>query len=52
MADKLEPDEIVSLQENVMGNTYIIEAIVRLLDKKGLVDKAEVLEELKKLQSK
>jgi hypothetical protein len=50
MADKLDPKEIVSFEELLMSNVYTQEALINLLAKKGLIDKKELLEELKKLR--
>ncbi|MFH1703292.1 MAG: hypothetical protein ABIB41_07675 [Nitrospirota bacterium] len=35
-----------------MSNVYTQEAVINLLEKKGLIDKKELLEEIKRLKSK
>ncbi len=49
MAEKLYPRETVSLEELLMGNVFTQEAMINLL-KKGIITKAELLEEIKKLR--
>jgi arginine repressor len=50
MAKKLDPKEIVSFEELLMSNVYTQEAIVNLLEKKGILTKEELLEEIKSLR--
>jgi len=50
MAGKLDPKEIVTFEELLMSNIYTQEALVNLLDKKGIIDKKELLEEIKRLK--
>ena len=50
MTKKHEPRETVSLEELVMSNIYTQEAIVNLLERKGLLTKKEVIEEIKRLK--
>lgn len=52
MAEKLDPKEIVSIEELAVSNMYVQEAIVNLLEQKGLITKEELLEEIKRLKSK
>ena len=52
MAEKLDPKEIVSFEELLMSNVYTQEALVTLLEKKGIITKAEVLEEIKRLKNR
>lgn len=52
MEDKLDPKEAVSLEELVVSNTYTQEALVNLMVKKGLIQKDELLEEIKQLKAK
>ena len=49
MTKKDETREQVPLEEVVMSNVYTQEAIVNILEKKGLVTKKEVMEEMKRL---
>ena len=50
MAEKLDPKETVSLEELLMSNVYTQEALVNLLEKKWIITKAELLEEIKRLR--
>ena len=52
MAKKLDQKEIVSFEEMLMSNTYEQEALINLLEKKGIIKKAELLEEIKKLRGR
>jgi hypothetical protein len=52
MAEVLDPKELVTLQELALSNTYEIAALVAVLERKGLVAAAEVLEEIKRLKQK
>ena len=47
MAQKLNPKEIVSLEELAYSNMMEQEAMMRLLMKKGIISKEEFLDELK-----
>ena len=49
MAKKPGSRETVPLEEVVMSNVYSQEAIVNLLEKKGLLTKKEVLDEMKRI---
>ena len=52
MAEKLDPKEIVSVEEVLLAQAIENEALVNLLEKKGLIDKKYLLEEMKKLREK
>jgi len=52
MAEKLDPKETVSFEELLITNVVEQEALVNLLEKKGVITKAELLEEIKKLRNK
>ena len=49
MAKQDDPRETIPLEEVVMSNVYTQEAILNLLEKKGLLTKQEVLEEMKRI---
>lgn len=49
MVDK-EQKELVTLKELLMSNVYTQEALVNLLERKGILTQKEVLEEIKTLQ--
>ncbi len=52
MAEKLDPKELVSFEDLLLSNVIEQEALVNLLEKKGMVTKAELLEEIKRLRDK
>ncbi len=52
MAERLDPKETVSFEELLMSNVYTQEALINLLEAKGFIKKAELLEEIKKLRDK
>lgn len=51
MAEKLEPQEVVSFKELLMSEIIQSEAIINLLDKKGIISKQELLDEMKRVQA-
>jgi mannitol/fructose-specific phosphotransferase system IIA component (Ntr-type) len=50
MAQKLDPKEIVTLEELAHSNYFQIETILRLLVKKGIITKQEYIDEMKELK--
>ncbi len=52
MAEKLDPKKVVDYKELLMSNVYEQEALINLLEKKGLITKAELLEEIRDLHQK
>ncbi len=52
VAEKFDPKEVVAFKELLMSNVYEQEAIINLLEKKGIITKAELLEEIKELKKK
>lgn len=50
MADKLDPKELVSFKELLLSNVYTQETLMNLLEKKGILTKKEVLEDIKRIQ--
>ena len=52
MAGKLDPKEIVDFKELLMSEVIQSEALINLLDKKGIISKQELLEEMKRVQAK
>ena len=52
MADILDPKEIISAEELLMSEVIQSEALINLLDKKGIISKQELLEEMKRVQVK
>jgi len=47
MAQKIDPNELVTLEELAYSNRMEQEAMLRLLMKKGIISKEEFLDELK-----
>jgi hypothetical protein len=52
MAEKLEPKETVSLEELLMSNVYTQEALINLLEKKGIITRSEFLQDVKESSKK
>lgn len=52
MSDKLNPKEIVTFEELLMSNTYTQEALINILEGKGLISKQEILEEVRNIRRK
>jgi hypothetical protein len=52
MAQKLDPKEVVNIEELAKSNMYQIEAILRLLVKKGIIAHREYMDEMKELKEK
>jgi len=52
MAEKLDPKELVDFKELLMSEVIQSEALINLLDKKGIISKQELLEEMKRVQAK
>jgi hypothetical protein len=50
MAEKLDPKEIVSVEEVIMVQAIESEALLNVLEKKGIITKDEVLVEINKLR--
>ena len=46
------PPEVVSFEEVLLSNVYTQEALVNLLERKGVMAKPEWLEEIKKLRNR
>jgi hypothetical protein len=51
MAEKLDPKELVKFKELLMSEVIQSEALINLLDSKGIISKQELLEEMKKVQA-
>ncbi len=43
--------EIISNQELLVSNMLEIQALIRILERKGITNQAEILEEVKKLKA-
>ena len=51
MAKKLDPKEIVSFEELLMSEVIQSDALINLLDRKGIITKKELLEEMKRVKA-
>jgi len=51
MAKQLDPKQTVDLREVVISEIIQSEALVNLLERKGIITKEELLEEIKKVQA-
>jgi hypothetical protein len=52
MAQRLDPKEIVSIEEVMMSQVIEQEALVNVLVRKGLIEKSEIMDEIKGLRKK
>ena len=50
MAEKLDPNELVSFKELLMANSIQVDTLAQLLIEKGLITKDEFFITLKKVQ--
>ena len=50
MAEKAAMDDLVSLEEVVISNSYEITALFHILERKGLVTREEMLAEVQRLK--
>ncbi len=50
MSKKLDPKETVTFEELLMSNVYTQEALINLLDEKGIITKKEVIDEIERLR--
>ena len=51
MAEKLDPKEVVSFEDLLMSEVIQSEALINLLDRKGIITKQELLEEMKRVKA-
>ncbi len=52
MGKKLDQKETVSLEEVVISNVFTQEAMINILERKGLISKKELLEEINRIRTK
>lgn len=50
MAEKLDQKQTVDFKELLMSEVIQSEALINLLDRKGIISKQELLEEMKRVQ--
>ena len=51
MAEKLDLKELASFKELLISEVIQSEAIINLLDKKGIISKQELMKEMKRVQA-
>jgi len=51
MADKIDPKEVIDFKELLMSEVIQSEALINFLDRKGIISKQELLEEMKRVQA-
>ena len=51
MAEELDEKELVSFNELLMSEVIQSEARINLLDRKGIISKKELLDEMKRVQA-
>ena len=51
MAEKLNKKQTVDIKELLMSEVIQSEALINLLDRKGIISKRELLEEMKRVQA-
>jgi len=52
MANKLPIEETVTVEEAIISQSYEIAAIVSVLEKKGILSRSEIIEEIKNMREK
>ncbi len=52
MAEKLDPKEIVTLEELAISNMWETAALVELLERKGILTKQDVLDMIQELRQR
>ena len=50
MAEKLDQKEIVTTDELAVSNMYVQEALLNLLEKKGIMTRKEIIEEIQRIR--
>jgi hypothetical protein len=51
MAELLDPKELVAFKDLLMSGVIQSDALINLLDRKGIITKRELLEEMKRVQA-
>ena len=51
MAEKLDKKQTVDIKELLMSEVIQSEALINLLDRKGIISKQELLDEMKRVQA-
>ena len=50
MAKRSDPQGVTSVEEVLLGQALELEALMNILERKGVLNKAEILEEMKRLR--
>ena len=50
MAEAISKDQMVTVEELTLSNSYEIAALVAVLERKGLLTRDEVIEEIRRLR--
>jgi hypothetical protein len=50
MAKRSDPQGVTSVEEVLLGQALELEALMNILERKGVLSKAEILEEMKRLR--
>jgi hypothetical protein len=50
MAEKLDSSQTVTIEELALSNAFQLEALINVLEKKGVLNKEEILDELKQVK--
>jgi hypothetical protein len=51
MTKEVDAKELVSFKEMILSEVMTSEAIINLLDRKGIISKDELMEEMKRVQA-
>jgi hypothetical protein len=51
MATKIDPKDLVTFREALVSEIIASEALVNLLERKGIITKQELMEEINKVQA-
>ena len=51
MAEKLDPKEIVGFKELLMSEVVQSEALINVLDRKGIISKQKLLNEMRRVKT-
>ena len=52
MAEHLDPNDLVTLQELALSNMWETAALIEVLEKKGLLTKQDILDAIRELRQK
>lgn len=52
MAEKLGNEEVVSIEDLVVSHAYEMVALITVLEKKGILNRQEIIEEIQRLKKR